>query len=74
MQPDGSARAGQGTAPCINEGQDPLSAQEDLRKALRVKDTITLYIAEHLPKPAKHNAGNQTSMLRKMFTFAVVWE
>jgi integrase len=50
----------------IDDGQDPLSAREDLREAPRVKDMITRYIAEHLPKLAKHNAGDQTSMLRKM--------
>lgn len=50
----------------IDDGQDPLSTREDLREAPRVKDMITRYIAEHLPKLAKTNAGDQVSMLRKM--------
>ncbi len=50
----------------IDDGQDPLSAREDLRETPRVKDMITRYIAEHLPKLAKTNAGDQVSMLRKL--------
>lgn len=50
----------------IDEGQDPLATREDFREAPRVKDMITRYIAEHLPKLAKNNAADQTSMLRKM--------
>lgn len=50
----------------IDDGQDPLSAREDLREAPRVRDMIARYIAEHLPKLAKTNAGDQVSMLRKM--------
>ena len=50
----------------IDEGNDPLATREDLREAPRVKDMITRYIAEHLPKLAKNNAADQTSMLRKM--------
>jgi integrase len=40
--------------------------REDFREAPRVKDMIDRYIAEHLPKLAKNNAGDQVSMLRKM--------
>ena len=50
----------------IDEGNDPLATREDFREAPRVKDMITRYIAEHLPKLAKNNAADQTSMLRKM--------
>ena len=34
----------------IDEGHDPLATREDFREAPRVKDMITRYIAEHLPK------------------------
>jgi len=50
----------------IDEGRDPLAVREDFREAPRVKDLIDRYIAEHLPKLAKNNAGDQVSMLRKM--------
>jgi len=50
----------------IDEGRDLLATREDFREALRVKDKIDRYIAEHLPKLAKNNAGDQVSMLRKM--------
>ena len=50
----------------IDEGHDPLAVREDSREAPRVKDMIDRYIAEHLPKLAKNNAGDQVSMLRKM--------
>ena len=50
----------------IDEGNDPLATREDFREAPRVKDMITRYIADHLPKLAKNNAADQTSMLRKM--------
>jgi integrase len=50
----------------IDEGRDPLAVREDFREAPRVKDMIDRYIAEHLPKLAKNNAGDQVSMLRKM--------
>jgi len=50
----------------IDEGQDPLSAREDLREAPRIKDMIDRYIREHLPKLAPANAGDQISMLKKM--------
>ncbi|SDX87822.1 tyrosine-type recombinase/integrase [Roseicitreum antarcticum] len=50
----------------IDEGRDPLAVREDFREAPRVKDMIDRYIAEHLPKLAKNNAGDQISMLRKM--------
>lgn len=50
----------------IDDGQDPLSAREDLREAPRVKDMIDRYIREHLPKLAPANAGDQISMLKKM--------
>ncbi len=49
----------------IDKGQDPLSVKDDLREALRVKDMIDRYIAEHLPKLAKSNAADQVSMLKK---------
>ena len=49
----------------IDEGRDPLAVREDFREAPRVKDMIDRYIAEHLPKLAKNNAGDQVSMLRK---------
>ena len=50
----------------IDDGQDPLAAREDFREAPRVKDMIDRYIREHLPKLAKNNAADQTSMLKKM--------
>jgi len=50
----------------IDEGRDPLAVREDFREAPRVKDMIDRYIAEHLPKLAKNNAGDQVSMLKKM--------
>jgi integrase len=50
----------------IDDGRDPLAVREDFREAPRVKDMIDRYIAEHLPKLAKNNAGDQVSMLRKM--------
>lgn len=50
----------------IDEGRDPLAVREDFREAPQVKDMIDRYIAEHLPKLAKNNAGDQVSMLRKM--------
>jgi len=50
----------------IDEGRDPLAVREEFREAPRVKDMIDRYIAEHLPKLAKNNAGDQVSMLRKM--------
>ena len=50
----------------IDEGVDPLSLREEFRGAPRIKDMIDRYIAEHLPKLAKNNAADQTSMLRKM--------
>ena len=50
----------------IDEGEDPLAAKEDLREAPRITDMINRYIREHLPKLARTNAGDQTSMLRKM--------
>jgi len=50
----------------IDEGNDPLAAKEEFRGAPRVKDMIDRYIAEHLPKLAKTNAGDQISMLKKM--------
>jgi hypothetical protein len=45
----------------IDEGRDPLAVREDFREAPRVKDMIDRYIAEHLPKLAKNNAGDQVS-------------
>ncbi len=50
----------------IDEGQDPLAARDEWREAPRVTDMIDRYIAEHLPKLAKTNAGDQMSMLKKM--------
>jgi hypothetical protein len=50
----------------IDEGQDPLAARDEWRGAPRVTDMIDRYIAEHLPKLAKTNAGDQVSMLKKM--------
>ena len=50
----------------IDEGQDPLAARDDWRGAPHVTDMIDRYIAEHLPKLAKTNAGDQVSMLKKM--------
>ena len=50
----------------IDEGNDPLSTREEFRGAPRIKDMIDRYIAEHLPKLAKNNAADQTSMLKKM--------
>ena len=50
----------------IDEGQDPLAARDEWRGAPRVADMIDRYIAEHLPKLAKTNAGDQVSMLKKM--------
>jgi len=50
----------------IDEGHDPLAAKEEFRGAPRIKDMIDRYIREHLPKLAKNNAGDQTSMLKKM--------
>ena len=50
----------------IDEGHDPLSRREEFRGAPRIKDMIERYIAEHLPKLAKNNAADQTSMLKKM--------
>jgi len=54
----------------IDEGRDPLAVRKDFRAAPRVKDMIDRYIAEHLPKLAKNNAGDQVSMLRKMLESA----
>ncbi|MCS5601876.1 MAG: phage terminase large subunit family protein, partial [Paracoccus sp.] len=39
---------------------------DEWRGAPRVTDMIDRYIAEHLPKLAKTNAGDQVSMLKKM--------
>ena len=50
----------------IDEGRDPLATREGFREAPRVKDMIDRYIAEHLPKLARNNAGDQVSMLKKM--------
>jgi hypothetical protein len=50
----------------IDEGNDPLATWEDFHEAPRIKDMIDRYIAEHLPKLAKNNAADQTSMLKKM--------
>ena len=50
----------------IDEGQDPLAARDEWRGAPRITDMIDRYIAEHLPKLAKTNAGDQVSMLKKM--------
>lgn len=50
----------------IDEGRDPLAVKDGLREAPKIKDMIDRYIAEHLPKLAKNNAGDQVSMLRKM--------
>jgi integrase len=50
----------------IDEGEDPLSAKEELREAPRVTDMIDRYIREHLPRLSTTNAGDQISMLRKM--------
>ncbi len=50
----------------VDEGQDPLAMREGLREAPRVKDMITRYIGEHVPKLAKNNASDQISMLRQM--------
>lgn len=50
----------------IDEGEDPLSAKEELREAPRVTDMTDRYIREHLPKLSPTNAGDQISMLRKM--------
>ncbi len=50
----------------IDDGQDPLAVREDFREAPRVKDMIDRYVREHLPKLAKNNASDQTSMLKKM--------
>lgn len=50
----------------IDDGQDPLAVREDFREAPRVTDMIDRYIREHLPKLAKNNAADQTSMLKKM--------
>jgi integrase len=50
----------------IDEGRGPLAVREGFREAPRVKDMIDSYIAEHLPKLAKNNAGDQVSMLKKM--------
>jgi hypothetical protein len=50
----------------IDEGQDPLAARDEWRGGPRVTDMIDRYIAEHLPKLAKTNAGDQVSMLKKM--------
>lgn len=46
----------------IDEGEDPLTAKEELR----VTDMIDHYIREHLPKLSPTNTCDQISMLRKM--------
>jgi integrase len=50
----------------IDEGQDPLAMREGLREAPRVRDMISRYVGEHVPKLAKNNASDQISMLRQM--------
>jgi integrase len=50
----------------IDRGEDPLGSRRSARTAPTVKELAERYIEEHLPKLAKTNASDQTSMLQKL--------
>ena len=50
----------------IDRGEDPLGSRRSARIAPTVKELAERYIEEHLPKLAKTNASDQTSMLQKL--------
>ena len=50
----------------IDRGEDPLGSRRSARIAPTVRELAERYIEEHLPKLAKTNASDQTSMLQKL--------
>lgn len=50
----------------IDAGNDPVAERQESRAAPLMADLIDRYIKEHVPRLAKRNASDQTSMLLKL--------